>query len=304
MKKTITVSVAIAAYNEEEYIGQLLENILSLDSGDYTLEKILVADDCSEDNTAKIISNYSKKYGKIYCLRSDMRSGKIFQLNRLFTENKSDILICLDSDVKIFDKNLINKVVEISKQSSADLLAFHDQPLKASTFAGKVINFLIEIWYEIRNNINKGDSIHNMHGCSYAVSKKYGKTISIPKQVISDDEFIYIDSRLKRMRFYFAKNINVYYKAPDNLKDYLRQATRHQNTYFDIKAYFGPKIDIYYKTPYRLKITAAIKMFVKSPILFIAAICLKLYLTVAKNLTDRDLRISNWDRIKSAYVKN
>lgn len=59
----IKVSVLCAAYNHEKYIRQCLEGFVSQKT-DFNFE-VLINDDASTDNTAKIIKEYEEKYPEI-----------------------------------------------------------------------------------------------------------------------------------------------------------------------------------------------------------------------------------------------
>lgn len=57
------VSIAVITYNHEKYIQKALESILIQE---VTFEyEIVIGDDCSKDNTRKIIEDYQKKYPQI-----------------------------------------------------------------------------------------------------------------------------------------------------------------------------------------------------------------------------------------------
>ncbi len=62
-KNEVMLSVAILSYNQEKYISEAIESVLNQKT-DYKYE-ILLADDCSKDNTLKIMKEYEKKYPKI-----------------------------------------------------------------------------------------------------------------------------------------------------------------------------------------------------------------------------------------------
>lgn len=56
-------SVAIITYNQEKYISQTLDSILNQEH-DYSYE-IVIGEDCSTDNTKKVIEEYVQKYPQI-----------------------------------------------------------------------------------------------------------------------------------------------------------------------------------------------------------------------------------------------
>ncbi|MGH9821013.1 MAG: glycosyltransferase, partial [Pyrinomonadaceae bacterium] len=67
------VSIIITAHNEERDIGQKLDNTLSID---YPFEKleIMVASDCSNDNTDAIVREFEVRNVKLF--RQAERKGK------------------------------------------------------------------------------------------------------------------------------------------------------------------------------------------------------------------------------------
>ena len=59
MTTRAVLSVVIPAYNEERFIGTLLERILALDLGILGLDKeVIVVNDCSKDRTAEIVASF------------------------------------------------------------------------------------------------------------------------------------------------------------------------------------------------------------------------------------------------------
>jgi glycosyltransferase involved in cell wall biosynthesis len=55
-----TLSIVIPAYNEERFIGTLLEQIAHVDFAELDVVKeIIVVDDCSQDRTAEIVSGFA-----------------------------------------------------------------------------------------------------------------------------------------------------------------------------------------------------------------------------------------------------
>ncbi len=58
-KNIPAISVIIPMYNAEKYIGQLLDSILAQTFTDY---EVIVVDDCSKDDSAKIVESYAEKF--------------------------------------------------------------------------------------------------------------------------------------------------------------------------------------------------------------------------------------------------
>lgn len=95
-KKPITPSITliIAAYNEEDCIVQKLENALELDYPADALE-IIVASDGSTDRTEAIVR---ERFGHRVKLLSLPRRGKIFALNDAIAHSSGEVLAFSDAN--------------------------------------------------------------------------------------------------------------------------------------------------------------------------------------------------------------
>ena len=78
MSGSPTISVIIPAYNEERHLARTLRSILrqTLSTDVY---EIIVIDDCSEDNTARVLELFSND---VIMLRNEKRLGLPGSLNR------------------------------------------------------------------------------------------------------------------------------------------------------------------------------------------------------------------------------
>jgi cellulose synthase/poly-beta-1,6-N-acetylglucosamine synthase-like glycosyltransferase len=108
-KKDITpsVSLIITAHNEEKNIREKIENSLNLDYPKDELE-IIVASDCSTDNTDKIIKEYEVRGVKL--VRQQIRRGKTAAQNRATEHARGEILVFSDAPT-MYRANAIKKLV-------------------------------------------------------------------------------------------------------------------------------------------------------------------------------------------------
>lgn len=71
--KEYSLSIVVSCYNGESSIGDVIETLLK---SEYPgLKKIIVADDCSTDNSWKVIQSYVKKYPKVMAVRTPKNTG-------------------------------------------------------------------------------------------------------------------------------------------------------------------------------------------------------------------------------------
>ena len=87
-----SVSVIIAAYNEENFIGQKLENCLALDYPKDKLE-IIVISDGSDDKTNNIIKRFEPQGIRLFSYKD--RKGKAFALNLGISKAQGEIIFLL-----------------------------------------------------------------------------------------------------------------------------------------------------------------------------------------------------------------
>jgi len=90
-----SVSLLIAAYNEEQVIAQRIENALALDYPADRLE-IVIASDGSSDNTARIVRGFSDQ--RVRLLESLLRRGKATVLNAAFRHLCGEIVVLSDAN--------------------------------------------------------------------------------------------------------------------------------------------------------------------------------------------------------------
>ena len=113
------VSIVIPVYNEEKVIRQKIENCLELDYPKEQLQ-IMVCSDCSNDKTAKIVSEYIDK--GIFFLSYDVRRGKTGVLNASVPEAEGEIIVLTDANT-MFNTDAVSKLVSMysSKEIGAVL---------------------------------------------------------------------------------------------------------------------------------------------------------------------------------------
>lgn len=102
-----TVSLIIAAYNEEAVIEKKLLNTLELDYPKNFLE-IIVTSDCSADRTDSIVESYKNK--GVTLVRLEKRGGKTAAQNESLKYASGDILVFSDAN-SMYRKDAIRKLV-------------------------------------------------------------------------------------------------------------------------------------------------------------------------------------------------
>ena len=143
---TPNVSVIIAAYNEEEVIGQRIENIMA---SDYPKDKIevIVSSDGSTDRTNEIVRTMAYKYGNVKLVASKERGGKSAALNRAVPKAKGEVLVFTDAN-SVFEPSSLRVLVKPLSDEKVGCVAGRkviygkDKNKEAEEFYWKYENFL------------------------------------------------------------------------------------------------------------------------------------------------------------------
>lgn len=109
---SITFSVLITNYNKSNYLNRCINSCL--DQNTKKKFEILVFDDCSTDNSLKILKSYGSKISLVVNKKKKFKSGplnQIYGLKKLFFKSKGKFILLLDGD-DFFKKN---KMEQISK---------------------------------------------------------------------------------------------------------------------------------------------------------------------------------------------
>lgn len=123
------VLVLLATYNGEKYIKKQLESILN-QIGVET--NILISDDCSSDNTIKIIENFSCAHKNISILDTKNKFGSasanFFHLIQNADLNEFKYVAFSDQDDIWFEDKLLNGISKLEESNadgfSSDVIAF------------------------------------------------------------------------------------------------------------------------------------------------------------------------------------
>lgn len=109
------VSVVMPSYNSGRFIGQSIESIINQS---YPNWELLVTDDCSDDDTAVIVSSFAKKDSRVRLFVLDKNSGPGVARNNSIKEAKGRYIAFCDSDDKWLP-NKLEKQIELMERKHA-----------------------------------------------------------------------------------------------------------------------------------------------------------------------------------------
>lgn len=209
--RKMKVSIVIAAYNEEKYIGQALQ---SLENQGYKEREIIVVDDGSTDKTP----NIAKENNVLLLRQKHSGPGKARNLGA--KKASGQILVFLDADMK-FEKDFIKELVEPITSGKA-IGTFSKNELN-----GNVKNVWSKCW-----NINRGWPVEKLTPDWLPDTSMVFRAI-LKKEFVnvggfsSDGEYTDDWSLSKKLnkKAQLAKGAVYYHFNPENLNEVFSQAS-------------------------------------------------------------------------------
>lgn len=186
------VSIIIPLYNGENYIEDCLDSIISQS---YKEMEIIVVDDGSTDNSAKVVSVYKEKESKILFLQKE-NGGVSSARNMGIVNAHGEYLMFVDADDIILDKKFVEKMMAYSDKDYVvsglthrkirEDTSFSDFPSALSPLSGNGVQSLPDSFF-----IN--GYIHTSCAKLYKKSIVLNNKIRFPKVRLSEDSFFNIE---------------------------------------------------------------------------------------------------------------
>ena len=178
-----SVSLLIAAYNEEEVIKEKLENSLALERGNFEFE-IVVASDGSTDCTAELVRTYTKEYSFIRLLDFSERSGKVNALNKAVPQCKGDIVLLSDANA-MYNPECLKYILPHFEDDLVGCVSGEKKILATDGAIAKNEGLYWRLESVIKRLESKTTSLIGADGACYAVRKSLFQ--SLPSETSVDD---------------------------------------------------------------------------------------------------------------------
>jgi glycosyltransferase involved in cell wall biosynthesis len=140
--RKIKLSVVIPCYNEEKTLGECLKRVLAISDNDLALE-IIVVDDASADESAKIAAELALAHPEIKVLRQAKNQGKGAALRAGFKEASGDLVAVQDADLE-YDPRELKNLIKPFWEHNADAVI-------GSRFLGSQAHRVLYFWHYLGN---------------------------------------------------------------------------------------------------------------------------------------------------------
>lgn len=108
------VSIICLSYNHEDYVVEALNSVINQT---YPNIELLIADDCSTDNSVEIIQNWLQHHPKVHFSVNEKNLGNTKTFNQLAKKAKGDYIIDLAAD-DVLLPNCVEKQVSTFRNSN------------------------------------------------------------------------------------------------------------------------------------------------------------------------------------------
>jgi cellulose synthase/poly-beta-1,6-N-acetylglucosamine synthase-like glycosyltransferase len=224
-EKNYSLSIVVPCYNEADSIGKNIEALLA---SDYPgLKKIIVVDDCSTDNSYKVIKSFAEKYSRVMAVQTPKNTGRAAGAKNYGAKFVKTELIGF-SDADSFPR----------KDAVSNMVGFFNNP-KTGAVTSRVLienrkNILTKIQsieYKIiaftRKLLGFLDSIYVTNGpLSIYRKKAFDEVGGFDMKNLTEDIEITWHFVAKGWGVQMAVPANVYTVCPEKIKPWFRQRIR------------------------------------------------------------------------------
>ncbi len=232
-----TISILIAAFNEEKVIEKRIQNIAGLN---YNLSKIevFIGSDDSWDRTNEILLESEKKYSWLKPVISSDRKGKAGILNELVRKVNNEIIVFTDANT-VFDKDVLKNLVRDFSDPQVGGVCGRLILIDNETIRNEGVEEAKYWQYEtfIKQAEGKCGIMLAANGGIFAIRKEFYKNIPTEKAV-TDDLFVSLWVLSQNYKFAFAKDAAAYEYTGLNLISEYNRKVRFGATNFQTLIYF------------------------------------------------------------------
>src|SRR3989344_6738044 len=198
------ISIIIPVYNEEKYIAQTLEKVVSTDI--FHLKKeIIMVDDASTDHTRDEVATFIQKTNEhITVIKKEKNDGKGAAVKIGINRSKGDIVLIQDADLE-YTPHDYPALVEPFLKYGADVVYgsrfYGSKPHRVLYFWHYVANIILTIFSNMLTNLNISDMETGYKAFKGEIIRSIGKKL-MSKQFGFEPEITARIAKIKNIRIY------------------------------------------------------------------------------------------------------
>jgi SAM-dependent methyltransferase len=196
------LSILVPVYNEEEYVGTILERVAAAPLGPGFEREIIVVDDGSTDDSAAAVESVAQRHpGLIRLVRFERNRGKGAAVRRALEEARGEFAIIQDADLE-YNPREYGRILEPLVDGVADAVF-------GSRFASSSRRRVLYFWHAVANhflttlcNMAADLNLTDVETCYKAFRTSLAKTIPIRSNRFGIEPEITIKLAKRQARIY------------------------------------------------------------------------------------------------------
>lgn len=298
MSKKLTVTIGIPAYNEELSIGALLHDILKQECDFFEITRIIVSSDASTDGTGEIVRSFADS--RIEYVDNKIREGVAARQNQIIELATTDVLLLINADVSLPNKDHVRKLLWPIYHNSADLVSGNLIAVESTTFLARILEVSLLCKTALYEKLKGGDNLYTCHGTTRAFSRRLYTAMRF-KQSVAEDAFSYLYAKKNNYSYAYVSDAITVHKLPETLIDHKKQSFRFFQSKAFLNSEFGAKfVQKEYAIPLHLILTTGIRYFLRYPLEMSAYAVIGLTMAVWSHFSE--LESNTWSMAKSSKL--
>ena len=292
--KNLKIIIGITAYNEGKNIKDLLQSILMQMQEGYVIEKIILINDGSTDNTEKVASGI--KSDKIQMFNENIRLGQTERINQLlkFARQGIDAVVFLDADIILITPVELKRLVMPFHDKSIGMTNGLLLPKNRSSFIEKAIISTLIVYEKYIKSTKSGNNIYGVKGAMMGISKKLAESTKIPGDVFANDAFLYLACIEMGLKFMRIDKARAWYTIPSTIADQIKQNSRFNGSEVNLKKYFGESVKQEYLLNKKILYPIILKQLLQQPLHVLMIFFINFYSKLKAKYMSRNLG-SKWE---------
>lgn len=236
MVSSMKVLIGVCAYNEENNIGNLLQNLITKQNLPKASKILVVCSGCT-DRTPEIVKNFRKVDERIEPIIEKNRMGKAHALNKLFAiaRDSADILVLTNADALPSHGSIMKLLSRLINSNAGAVFA---QPVPLNDFNGLSDRIVHVIW-----RLHHAISLLQKPKLSGELCAIYTRYLqAIPENVATDEPYIELAIRKLGSDIVYVPEAIVYIRCPNNTVDLLKHRKRIWIGHLQIQSITGFKV--------------------------------------------------------------
>ncbi len=224
-KKLYSLSIVIPCYNEEDHIGGTIESLLNM--GYKGLKKIIIVDDCSTDNSYKIMKDYEKRYSIVKAVQTPKNTGNAAGAKNYGSKFvKTELIGFTDAD-SYPEKKSVNKMIGFFNDSQVGAVTSTVLVKNRENFIEKLQSIEYKVIKFSRKLLEFIDSIYVTPGPLAIYRRKaFEKIGRFDEKNLTEDIEITWKLQANNWKIKMCVPSRVYSVAPSKIKEWIKQRNR------------------------------------------------------------------------------